>query len=99
MPRHASDRGRRQPPLSARLVVGTQSVPAIELHRLRGELHQPGLGQPWQHGVECLLLADPGVEGVLALEAGRDPQRLAAVLAHLSAPIAALLADLDDRLL
>ena len=64
------------------LVVGAEAVPAIQLHRLRGELPQPGRREPGQHRVERLLLADAGLEGVLALEAGGDPQRLAAVLAE-----------------
>src|SRR5829696_3654315 len=64
------------------LIVGAEAVPAIELHRLGGELPQPGLGEPREDGVERLLLADAGVEGVLALEAGRDPKRLATVLAE-----------------
>ena len=79
---HASGRGRRQAKLCGRLIVGAEAVPAIELHGLRGELQQPGGREPRQHGVERLLLADPGLEGVLPLEPRGDPQRLAPVLAE-----------------
>ena len=63
------------------LVVAAEAVPAVELDRLGGELHQPLLGEPGQHGAERLLLAHPGLEGVLALEAGGDAERLTAVIA------------------
>src|ERR687896_2736710 len=62
----------------ATLVVGAQPVPAVELDRFRGELHQALGREPGQHRAERLLLADAGVEGVLALEAGGDAERLAA---------------------
>src|ERR671917_1259385 len=68
--------------LCSRLVVATQPVPAVQLDGLAGQLHQPLVGQPRQHRVERLLLADARLEGVVPLESGGDPQRLAAVLAE-----------------
>ena len=67
---------------SARLVVGAQPVPEVELEALARELHRPLAREARQHGVERLLLGHAGVEGLLAAEAGRDLQRLAAVLAE-----------------
>ena len=59
-----------------------EPVPAIELNCLGGELHQALVGEPGEHGAEGLLLAHARLEGVLALEARGDPERLAAVIAE-----------------
>src|SRR5687767_861661 len=66
--------------LCGRLVVAAEAVPAVQLDGLPGQLHQPLVGQPRQHRVERLLLADARLERVVPLETGGDPQRLAAVL-------------------
>src|SRR5690349_1302101 len=63
-------------------VVGTQAVPAVELDGLGRQLHHARLRQPREDGVERLLLADAGVESLVAAEAGRDAQRLAPQLAE-----------------
>ncbi len=63
-----------------RLVLGAQPVPAVELEALVGQLHTALLREPRQHGVERLLLPDPRLECLLAPEAGRDPQRLPAIV-------------------
>src|SRR4051794_34173821 len=64
------------------LVLGAQAVPKIELDALGGELHRAHAAEPRQHRVERLLLGHAGVERLLAAEAGRDLQRLAAVVAE-----------------
>src|SRR3954465_10277864 len=70
------------PDLREALVLGAQAVPKIELDALRGELHRAHAAEPRQHRVERLLLGHAGVERLLAAEAGRDLQRLAAVVAE-----------------
>src|ERR687896_2632441 len=75
-------RRRSDAKLCGRLIVAAETVPAVQLDGLAGQLHQPLVGQPRQHRVERLLLADAGLERVVALESGGDPQRLAAVLAE-----------------
>src|SRR3954466_2820913 len=50
-------------------VVRAETVPAIELDGLGGQLHHALLRQPGEDGVERLLLADAGVEGLVAAEA------------------------------
>src|SRR3954471_12531872 len=61
-------------------VIRAQTVPAVELDGLGGQLPHAALGQPREDGVEGLLLADTGVERLVAAEAGGDAQRLAAEL-------------------
>src|SRR3954463_4494472 len=73
------ERPRRMPAPS---VIGAEAVPAVELDGFRGQLDHALLGQPREDGVECLLLADAGVEGLVAAEARPDPERLAAQLAQ-----------------
>src|SRR5436190_22873717 len=69
--------------LCSRLVVAAEAVPAVEVERLGRQLDQALGREPGQDGVERLLLADAGLEGLVAAEAGRDAERLAAVLAEL----------------
>src|SRR4051794_10080152 len=69
-----------QPGARRRSVIRAEPVPAVELDGFRGELPHPRLRQPRQHRVERLLLADSGIEGLVAAEARRDPKRLAAQL-------------------
>src|SRR3954453_15230460 len=68
--------------MPAQVVVAADQVPAVELDCLRGELPHAALGEPGEDGVERLLLAHAGVEGLVAAEAGGDPERLAAQLAE-----------------
>src|SRR3954471_11483099 len=64
------------------LVVRAESVPAVELDRLGGELHHALLREPREDGVERLLLAHAGVKGLVAAEAGGDAERLTAQFAE-----------------
>src|SRR3954447_15812585 len=78
----ARARGRARLFVQTDLVLGAEAVPEIELDALRGELHRALTRERGQHGLQRLLLGDAGVERLLAPEAGRDLQRLAAVLAE-----------------
>src|SRR6185437_5917694 len=70
--------------LVSALVVGAQPVPAVELERFCRQLQRPVLGQPGEHGLQGVLFARSGFEGLVAPEAGCYPERLAAVLAQVA---------------
>src|SRR5579875_899988 len=88
-----------QPHLSVRrylrerpLVLDAEPVPAVQLEALPGERRTALVGEPGQDRVERLLLADAGLERLLAAEAGGDLQRLTPVLAERGK-------DVDEELL
>src|SRR5947209_20528178 len=72
--------GRMRPPVPSSLVLCPEAVPAVQLDAFGRELHAPVLREPRQDRVERLLLADAGLECLLATEPGGDLQRLATVL-------------------
>src|SRR4051812_39925703 len=64
------------------LVIAAEAVPHVQLNALGRELDRPLVRQSREHGVERLVLGDPGLEGLLAAEARGDLQRLAPILAE-----------------
>src|SRR5829696_2862586 len=67
-----------------RSVLRAEPVPAVEVDALRDQLLTARARQPGEHRLERLLLGDPGIERVLAAQAGRDLERLAPVLTQLA---------------
>ena len=82
--------GDARTPLSARaaepgpgwLVLDPEAVPAVQLQALARQRRAPFAREPRQNRVEGLLLADTGLEGLLAAEPGGDLQRFPAVIAQ-----------------
>src|SRR4051794_17390469 len=76
----ADDAARRR--FAAVSVVRAQSVPAVKLERFRRQLHRPVLREPWEDGLQGVLFARAGLEGLVAAEARGYAKCLAAMLAQ-----------------